>query len=197
MTAAIGLGRLPHAAVALLGEAAANLVGIANDLDALIAHGPEAALATIGDREAEGDRITHDLIEVTSGSLRAGPDRLAMIELAQAIDDIVDLVDGLAWSWSRSPATRLGDLLLCVRDIARAAAAVARSLDAHVDLTDLRDAARTARAEIRSARAWLLVEQDDAGLAVAAHDVVTNAEQCVRACLRLGERIDRRAAARP
>jgi hypothetical protein len=57
MTATIGLARLPHAAVALLDEASANLFGVANDLDALVAHGPGAALPAIGDREAESERI--------------------------------------------------------------------------------------------------------------------------------------------
>jgi hypothetical protein len=194
MTATIGLARLPHAAVALLDEASANLLGVANDLDGLVAHGPEAALSAIGDREAEGDRITHDLVDVARSSLRAGPDRLVIVELAQAIDDVVDSVDELAWSWSRWPVARLGELLLCIRDTVRAAAVVARRIDADVDLTDLGDAARAARVETRRARAWLLVEQEDARLAVAGHRVVTKAERCVRACLQLGARIDRYAA---
>lgn len=195
MRATIGLARLSHAAAALLAEASANLLGAANDLDAMVAHGPDAALAAIGDREAEGDRITHDLIDVARVSHRAGPDRLHIVELAEAIDDVVDSIDELAWSWARRPAARLGDLVLCVRDVVRAAGALARRVDVDVDLIDLGDAARAARAEARRARAWLLVDQDDARLAVAGHGVVTKAEQCVRACLRLGERIDRYAAA--
>ena len=193
MTATIGLARLPHAAVALLDEAASNLRGVANDLDALAAHGPQAALPAIADREAEGDRITHDLVGVARTSLRAGPDRRAIVEVAQAIDDVIDAVDELAWSWSRRPVARLGDVLLSVRDVVRAAAAVARRIEADVDLTDLGDAARAARGETRRARAWLLVDQQDARLAVAGHGVVTKAERCVRASLQLGARIDRYA----
>jgi hypothetical protein len=195
MTATIGLARLPHAAVELLEEASANLLGVANELDALVAHGPDAALSAIGDREAEGDRITHDLIDVARASLRAGPDRLGIVALAQAIDDVVDSVEALAWSCSRRPIARLGDVVLCVRDVVRAAAAVVRRLEADIDLTDLGDAARAARAESRRARAWLLVDQHDARLAVAGSDVVTTAEHCVRVCLQLGERIDRYASA--
>jgi uncharacterized protein Yka (UPF0111/DUF47 family) len=195
MTATIGLARLPHVAVALFEEASANLLGVANDLDALVGHGPEAALSAIADREAEGDRITHDLVDVARASLRAGPDRVDIVKLAQAIDDVVDSVDELAWSWSPRRVDRLGEMLLCVRDVVRAAAAVARSVEADVDLTDLGDATRAARAEIRRARAWLLVDQHDARLAVAGHGVVTKAERCVRACSQLGARIDRYAAA--
>jgi uncharacterized protein Yka (UPF0111/DUF47 family) len=195
MTVTIGLARLPHTAIVLLDEASANLLGVANDLDALVTHGPEAALPAIGDREAEGDRITHDLVDVARSSLRAGPDRLDIVELAQAIDDVIDSVDELAWSWSRRPAACLGEPLLCVRDVVRAAGAVARRIDADVDLTDLGDSARAARAESRRARAWLLVDQHDSRLAVAGHGIVTKAEQCVRACLHLGARIDRYAAA--
>jgi hypothetical protein len=161
----------------------------------LVAHGPQAALSAIADREAEGDRITHDLFDVARTSLRAGPDRVDIVQLAQAIDDVVDSVDELAWSWSRRPVARLGGLLLCVRDVVRAAAAVARKIEADVDLTYLGDTARAARAETRRARAWLLVEQRDLRLAVAGQGVVTRAEQCVRACLQLGARIDRYAAA--
>jgi hypothetical protein len=195
MTATIGLARVPHAAVALLDEASANLLGAANDLDTLVAYGPEAGLPAIEDRETEGDRITHDLVDVARASLSTGHDRLHIVELAQGIDDVVDSVDELAWSWSRRPVPGLGDLMLCVRDVMRAAGAVARRVDADVDLTDLDDGARAARAESRRARAWLLVDQPDAQLAVAGHDVVTRAERCVRACLQLGERIDRYAAA--
>jgi hypothetical protein len=194
MIATIGLARFPNAAVALLDEAAANLPGAANDLDALVAHGPDAALPAIVDREAEGDRITQDLVEVARASLRAGPDRLQIVELAQAIDDVVDSVDALAWSWSRRPAAQLGDLLLCVRDVVRAAGALVRRVDAEADLTDLGNAARAARTESRRTRAWLLVDQHDAQLAVAGHGVVTKAEQCVRACLQLDERLYRHAA---
>jgi hypothetical protein len=106
----------------------------------------------------------------------------------------VDCVDELAWSWSRRPVTQLGELLLCVRDVVRAAGAVARRLDADVDLTDLGDSARAARAETRRARAWLLVDQHDARVAIVGHGVVTKAEQGVRACSQLGARIDRYAA---
>jgi uncharacterized protein Yka (UPF0111/DUF47 family) len=190
MTATIGLARLPHVAVALFDEASANLLGIANDLDALVGHGPEAALSAIADREAEGDRITHDLVDVARATLRAGPDRADIVELAQAIDDVVDSVDELAWLWSRRPVARVGELLLCVRDVVRAAAGVARKVEDDVDLTDLGQAARASRTESRRVRAWLLVEQHDARLAVAGHGVVAQAERCVRVCLQLGARID-------
>ena len=193
MTPSIGLARLPPAAVSSLDEATANLLGLANDLDTLVAHGPQAALPATAEREAEGDRITHDLVDVARASLRAGPDRVDIVELAQAIDDVVDSVDELAWSWSRRPIAPLGELLFCVRDVVRAAAAVARTIETDVDLADLGEAARAVRAESRRARAWLFVEQHDVALAVAGHGLVTNAEQCVRACLQLGARVDRYA----
>jgi hypothetical protein len=51
MTATIGLERLPRAAGELLDESAANLLATANELDALVTHGPATALALIEIRE--------------------------------------------------------------------------------------------------------------------------------------------------
>ena len=200
MTPAIGLERLPSAVGELFDEAAANLAGLANDLDALVAHGAASTLTAIELRENEGDRITHDLISIARTSRRAGPDRGRIVELSQAIDDVVDATDDLAWTWSRRPIARLAELVLCVRDAIRTAAAMARAVergtgfDEAIDRAD--EAARTARTVSRATCSWLLVDQADAELAVAGQAVVTKAEQCIRTCLALRERVERDALAR-
>jgi hypothetical protein len=197
MTPTVGLERLPRATGALLDEASANLLAIANELDALLTHGSHDTLTAIVLREEDGDRITHDLIHAARTNHRVGPDRSRIVALAQAIDDVVDAIDDLAWTWSRQPLPRLADLVLCVRDAARAAAAVADLVEDDDRRPDALERAaetiRAARDADHAARGWLLVEQPDPGLAIAGHALVTWADRCIRACVRLRERVQRDA----
>ena len=197
MTPTVGLERLPRATGALLDEASANLLAIANELDVLVTHGSRDTLTAIALREQDGDRITHDLIQAARTNHRVGPDRSRIVALAQAIDDVVDAIDDLAWTWSRQPLPRLADLVLCVRDAARAAAAIANVLEdddrRSYTLQRAAETIRAARHADRAARGWLLVEQPDPGLAIAGHALVTRADRCIRACVRLRERVQRDA----
>ena len=195
MNTAIGLERLPHQIHLLLDEATTNLVGAANELDVLVQHGSAATLQAIEFHEGEGDRIVHELISVVSASRRAGPDRDRVIALAQAIDDVVDAVNELGWAWARRPLGRLRELVLGVRDTARASAHVVRAFE-HPTARDqaldrCREARRDANASARAARVWLLVEQNDPVLAVAGHHLLGRAEACLDACARLCDRVER------
>jgi uncharacterized protein Yka (UPF0111/DUF47 family) len=197
MSPTVGLERLPHATGALLEEARANLLAIANELDVLVKHGSRNTLTAIALREEDGDRITHDLIHAARTNHRAGPDRSRLVARAQAIDDVVDAIDDLAWTWSRQPLPFLTDLLLRVREAARAAAAIAYGVEDDDRRSEaLQRAAETidaAREADHAARAWLLVEQPDPGVAIAGHALVTRANRCIRSCARLRACVERDA----
>jgi uncharacterized protein Yka (UPF0111/DUF47 family) len=198
MTAAVGLERLPRSIRAALDEAAANLVAIANHLDELVT-GDRAALDVIALDEAEGDRITHDLVSAVRSDRRDGPHRGALIDLGQAIDDVVDAIEELACSWSGRPVRELAELILALRDGAREAAHAVASLEHSDQLETWLARGRARDDEIRrlsrAARQWLLVDQREAELAIRGHALLERAEAVERACVRLRERLHAHALA--
>ena len=113
MTVAVGLDRLPRPVARLLGEAAGNLLAVSNRLDELLA-GDRAALDAIVRGEGEGDRIVHDLLAVVGASKRDGPGRGPLIELGQAVDDVLDALEDVACCWHARPVDELAVLLLAL-----------------------------------------------------------------------------------
>jgi uncharacterized protein Yka (UPF0111/DUF47 family) len=198
MTATLGLERLPRPMATLLDEGAANLATIANELDALV-HGDSSALKSIARSEDNGDRIVHDLLAAAGDSRRIGPDRAQLILLAQAVDDVVDALQTLAWSWPHPPLPELADLLLAVRDAARdaghAVAAIEHETELRAWLSRCREREQEVQRVSRAARAWLLVEQTDLQLAIRGHDLLRQADAALRACGRLRVRLDSHALA--
>jgi uncharacterized protein Yka (UPF0111/DUF47 family) len=192
MSATIALERLPRPIATLLDEGAANLAIVANELDALV-HGDVSALDAIALGEDNGDRIVHDLIGSVGHSWRVGPDRAPLLLLAQAIDDVVDALHTLACSWPQAPLPEIADALLAVRDLTRdsgqAVAAIEDATDLRAWLARCREREQEARRLSRAARAWLLIEQSDARVAIRGHDVVRNAEAALAACTRLRVRL--------
>lgn len=193
MTATLALERIPRPIATLLDEGAANLATVANELDALV-HGDASALDAIARAEDNGDRIVHDLIGSVAESWRVGPDRARLLLLAQAIDDVVDALHAVAWSWPQAPLPELADVLLAMRDLARdsghAVAAIEDATDLRAWLARCREREGEARRLSRAARGWLLVEQSDARLAIRGHDVVRAADAALAACTRLRVRLD-------
>ena len=81
---------------ALYNRAAENAVAIAAALVELLAHFPEAAAERtrdIKDLEHEGDRLTHEVIDMLNRTFVTPFDRDDMYRLASALDDICDHVD--------------------------------------------------------------------------------------------------------
>jgi len=193
MTATLGLERVPGSIATLIDEAAANLLTIANQLDALV-HGDPSSLEEMARSEDTGDRIVHDLIRETSDSWRVGPDRARLIALAQAVDDVIDALQELAWSWPQQPLPELADLLLALRDTVRdaghAVAAVEREARLRARLARCREREQEVRRLGRTARAWLVVEQRDPQLAIRGHHILRQADAALRACTRLRFRLD-------
>jgi predicted phosphate transport protein (TIGR00153 family) len=82
----------------LFEEAAANLLRAADLLDQMLRNFPEQRdlARDILICEQEGDRITHDLIQRLNSTFVTPIDREDILELASALDDIVDFTEEVA-----------------------------------------------------------------------------------------------------
>ena len=82
----------------LFEEAARNVVRGADLLDQMLAHYPDSAdlARDIVICEQEGDRITHDIHQRLNSTFVTPIDREDILELASALDDIVDFVEEVA-----------------------------------------------------------------------------------------------------
>lgn len=107
----------------LLGEAARNAVDAAVALVSLADGGDTESAERIRRLEAEGDRITHDLLRTLRQLRVAGADRAALVEVTRAIDDCVDAIDDAAHALRGCDCGgSVGPLSAVVRDVARAEA---------------------------------------------------------------------------
>jgi predicted phosphate transport protein (TIGR00153 family) len=80
----------------LFEESAGNVVRAADLLDRMLRHFPESGPELARDIlicEQEGDRITHDLIKRLNNTFVTPIEREDIIELASALDDIVDFTE--------------------------------------------------------------------------------------------------------
>src|SRR5436309_5435506 len=83
----------------LYAQASANAVEIARLLVELLERFPEDGSRLIGqikDREHEGDRLTHDVVDLLNRTFVTPFDRDDMYRLASALDDVCDHVDEAA-----------------------------------------------------------------------------------------------------
>src|SRR5437868_4192207 len=82
----------------LFGRAAANLVSAAQLLLELLEHYPDRKplVAEIKDREHEGDRVTHEIVQLLHRTFVTPIDHEDIYDLATALDDILDYIDQVA-----------------------------------------------------------------------------------------------------
>src|SRR5260370_39249357 len=83
----------------LYNRAAANAVAIAQSLIELLERFPEGSdelVRTIKELEHEGDRLTHEVVDLLNRTFVTPFDRDDMYRLAGALDDICDHVDDAA-----------------------------------------------------------------------------------------------------
>jgi predicted phosphate transport protein (TIGR00153 family) len=83
----------------LYNRAAANTVAISDRLDALLERFPEESDAIVRDikeLEHEGDRLTHDVVDLLNRTFVTPFDRDDMYRLAGALDDVCDHIDEAA-----------------------------------------------------------------------------------------------------
>jgi uncharacterized protein len=114
----------------LFEQAASNMLAAAEVLDRMIADHPESAhLATeIRDLEHEGDKLTHDIVRRLNQTFVTPIDREDILELASALDDVLDFVEEVADLFIlykiEAPMDQAGELahtlMLSCREIAAA-----------------------------------------------------------------------------
>src|ERR687885_2107899 len=82
----------------LFEEAGTNIVRAADLLDQMLRAYPERAdlARDILICEQEGDRITHDVVQRLNNTFVTPIDREDILELASALDDVVDLIEEVA-----------------------------------------------------------------------------------------------------
>lgn len=181
---AIGFERLPPSILDLLGEAVGNLAGAANDIGTA-ASDPAAAHRSIELREGVGGRIVQETVEAMRRNRRNAPDRAHIVALVQAIDEVVDELEVLAWTWSRCPLPAAAELLGVVRDNARDAA---RTVGPRAPQRRRRPVAGDARCQSearlfsRRARVALLVESGEPGVALCGQRLLSRSDAVLRAC---------------
>ena len=83
---------------ALFDRAATNLVSTSQLLLDLLEHYPDrrALVDEIKDREHEGDRVTHEIVQLVNKTFVTPIDREDIFDLATALDDICDFMDQVA-----------------------------------------------------------------------------------------------------
>src|SRR6266704_3538387 len=83
----------------LYSRASANVIEIARLLRELLASFPEenpTITGQIRDREHDGDRLTHEIVDLLNRTFVTPFDRDDMYRLAGALDDVCDFVDDAA-----------------------------------------------------------------------------------------------------
>ena len=179
MSDPVGLARLPADVADSVEACASALARCAAELDAVLTHPGDEALAAVGERRAACARAAGELLDAVRASRRPGPDRSRLAALARSVDRTAEAVEAVAWAWARHPIPELADVLRALRDAtrsaARAVAAVEDEAGRLVWDTRCREREAEARLIARAGRSALVGRQDDARLAAAAQDLLAYA----------------------
>jgi predicted phosphate transport protein (TIGR00153 family) len=177
----------------LFNQASANAVAISRALVDLLAQAPNGSQERIRDikgLEHEGDRLTHEVVDLLNRTFVTPFDRDDMYRLAGALDDICDHVDeaagnivGYGVKEIRPAAKAQGDVIL--RAASKLQEAVAR-LDGFKDssrqLTELRDLEDEGDRLNREAVSELFRTSEDAIAIIRWKDIHEALEEAVDAC---------------
>jgi uncharacterized protein len=177
----------------LFNEAAANAVAISRALVDLLAQAPNGSqerIRDIKDLEHEGDRLTHEVVNLLNRTFVTPFDRDDMYRLAGALDDICDHVDeaagnivGYGVKEIRPAAKAQGDVIL--RAASKLQEAVARLegfKDSSRQLMELRDLEDEGDRLNREAVSELFRTSDDAIAIIRWKDIHEALEEAVDAC---------------
>jgi uncharacterized protein len=177
----------------LFNQASANAVAISRALVDLLAQAPNGSqerIRNIKDLEHEGDRLTHEVVNLLNRTFVTPFDRDDMYRLAGALDDICDHVDeaagnivGYGVREIRPAAKAQGDVIL--RAASKLQEAVARLegfKDSSRQLMELRDLEDEGDRLNREAVSELFRTQDDAIVIIRWKDIHEALEEAVDAC---------------
>ena len=178
----------------LLNQAASNLVTTAGMLLDLLEHYPgrRALVAEIKDREHEGDRVTHEIVQLMNKTFVTPIDREDIYALATALDDVCDLMDEVAdelslYGVEEVPPEAIEQAGVIFRAVGKLSDAIEsldglRPIDQHlVDIHTLEDEGDRI---VRSATAKLFSGGLDPLIVIRWKDIHRDLEQAVDGCQR-------------
>jgi len=176
----------------LYGQASANTVEISRLLVELLERFPEdgdGLVKRIKDLEHEGDRLTHEVVDLLNRTFVTPFDRDDMYRLAGALDDICDHIDEAAdnlgvYGVDRVPEKARAQASVILRAATKLDEAINR-LEGFRDSSEQLDALRELEDEgdqlVRDAVADLFASTDDAKLIILWKDIHERLEEAVDA----------------
>ena len=181
-----------HEFFELYAGASANTVEIARLLVKLLERFPEdgqALVDQIKEREHEGDRLTHDVVDLLNRTFVTPFDRDDMYRLAGALDDICDHVDEAAdnlgsWGVEQVPEKARAQAEVILRATTKLDEAINRLegfRDSSAQLEELRQLEDEGDALVRDAVADLFGSTDDAKAIIRWKDIHERLEEAVDA----------------
>jgi predicted phosphate transport protein (TIGR00153 family) len=176
----------------LFDEAGANILRAAELLDRLLGEWPdeEGLGREILICEQEGDRITHDVIQLLNHKIAAPMDREDVYALASALDDIVDYTeeaaDFLGLYHIEAPMAQAQQLSGVLRDSCRNLALALSRLqefgDLHHELVEVNRLENEGDRITREALASLFANGIDPMMVIRWKDIFERIEQAIDAC---------------
>jgi len=178
----------------LFEQAAANLVSSAQLLLELLEHYPDRKplVAEIKDREHEGDRLTHEIVQQLHKTFVTPIDREDIYDLATALDDILDYIDQVAdelnlYGVAEVPAEAIeqaGVILRATNKLVDAVAGLDGLRDISTLLVDLHTLEDDGDRLVRTATANLFSGGVDPLVVIRWKDIHADLEQAVDSCER-------------
>jgi predicted phosphate transport protein (TIGR00153 family) len=176
----------------LFDEAGANLLRAAELLDRLLETWPdgESLRREILICEQDGDRITHDLIQLLNRKVPTPVERQDVYDLASALDDIVDYTeeaaDFLGLYHIEAPMEQAqqlsGVLLESCRHLSQALQRLSRLGDIHPHLVEVNRLENEGDRLLRDALASLFANGVDPMFVIRWKDIFERLEQAIDAC---------------
>ncbi len=179
---------------ALFDRAATNLVSTSQLLLDLLEHYPDrrALVDEIKDREHEGDRVTHEIVQLLNKTFVTPIDREDIYDLATSLDDICDFMDQVAdelnlYGVEEVPREAIDQAGVIFRAVSKIADAV-HSLDGLKDISHHLVDVHTLEDEgdriVRAATAKLFRDGLDPLVVIRWKDIHHDLEQAVDRCER-------------
>jgi predicted phosphate transport protein (TIGR00153 family) len=176
----------------LLERASGNAVGISERLVQLLEEFPSngARLGEVKELEHEGDRLTHEVVNLLNRTFVTPFDRDDMYRLAGALDDVCDHVDeasgnivGYGVSAIRPAARAQADVILrAATKLQEAVAQLDGFKDSQRQLDELRELEDEGDQLNRKAVSELFASEDDAISIIRWKDIHEQLEEAVDAC---------------